>query len=280
MWHSLKQPLVQTLLCFALFFFLVLWRAEQPPPAKPPVQEGRVVISAPVLTVLYGGDRFLAADLEALRLASTGVESGETDANYLVRAHRVVAELNPCHEDNYYLANALLSYGGAARESDEVLQRASECRWWDELPPFFYGFNQYFFNHDIPRAQQALNIAADRADRNEAAFRKFAVMIEVEEIEDEKVALELLKQERDKARGAKLSAMLDKRVRRLEGLVQLRDAQRTYEKRTGKALQQPGELVTAGILERMPADPMKLGYEFVDGRFMLKQIKVGGAGSR
>jgi hypothetical protein len=208
------------------------------------------------------------------------VESGETDANYLVRAHRVVSELNPCHEDNYYLANALLSYGGAASESDEVLQRATKCRWWDELPPFFYGFNQYFFKHDIPRAQQALNIAADRADRNEAGFRKFAVMIEVEEIEDEKVALELLKQERDKARGEKLSAMLDKRVRRLEGLVQLRDAQRSYEKRTGKALQQPGELVAAGILEQLPADPMKLGYEFVDGRFMLKQIKVGGMGRR
>lgn len=62
--------------------------------------------------MLYGGDRFLAADLELIRLSATGMDNGSTDAEYLIRAQRVVAELNPCHEDNYYLANGLLAWGG------------------------------------------------------------------------------------------------------------------------------------------------------------------------
>jgi hypothetical protein len=274
MMRYLKQPLIQALLSFSLFIALVQWRAGQPVMPTPTIPLDRVVLSAPVLTALYGGDRFLAADLETVRLSATGTEGGQPDANYLVRAHEVVSELNPCHEDNYYLANALLTWGGAVDEGDKVLQRAIDCRSWDELPPFFYGFNQYFFNHNIKEAQRALGVAADRATGNAASFRKFAIMIGIEQIEDEKLALKMLEQERDKARGAKLIAMLDKRVKRLEGLVILRDAQRAYEKKTGKPLKRPQDLVTEGILDALPQDPMKIGYEFVDGRFILKQIKI------
>jgi hypothetical protein len=280
MQRYLRLPLVQALLCFALFISVVLWRAGEPPTATPPPPHDRVVIAAPVLTLLYGGDRFLAADLEALRLAATGIGNGWADTNYLIRAHKVVAELNPCHEDNLYLANGLLTWGGAVDEGGAILQRATECRHWDHVPPFLYGFNQYFFNRDIETAQQLLELAASRSERDAAALRKLAVMIEVEQIEDEKIALDLLRRERDQARSAQLTAMLDKRVRRLEGLALLREAQRTYEQRTGKPLQEPGELLAAGILDEFPQDPMNWGYEFKDGRFVLRKIKVAGVEER
>lgn len=278
--HFLKLPQLQALVWFGMFFTMVQWRGGEPNSATLPVPHDRVVISAPVLTTLYGGDRFLAADLEALRLAATGVENGQADAHYLIRAHKVASELNPCHEDNLYLANALLTWGGAVNEGSEILQRATECRRWDHVPPFLYGFNQYFFNRDIETAQQALEIAATRSERDAAALRKLAIMIEVEQVEDEKIALDLLRRERNRARGAQLFAMLDKRVKRLEGLLLLRDAQRTYEQRTGTLLQEPGELIAMGILEQFPQDPMKWGYEFKDGRFVLRKIKVAGVEER
>lgn len=278
--HQFRLPLLSALAFFSLFFALTQWRADQPELPKPSMPLDRVVISAPVLTALYGGDRFLAAGLETMRLAATGVDFGQTDTHYLVRAQRVVSELNPCHENNYYLANGLLTWGGATEDANEVLRRAMDCRWWDELPAFFYGFNKYFFDKNIKEAQAALRIAADRAGRNEAGYRKLAIMIEVEQIDDEKMALNLLKQERDKASGAKLIAMLDKRVKRLEGLLSLREAKRVYEERTGKALQHPEQLITTGILKTLPVDPMKLGYELKDGQFILKQVKVAGVEAR
>lgn len=278
--RSLRNPLLQAVLYFGGFALLVLWRSEQPAPGTPPPSHDRVVIASPVLTALYAGDRFLAANLETIRLSATGIDRGEADTFYLLRAHKVVADLNPCHENNYYIANALLTWGGAVDEGGDILERATACRHWDELPPFLYGFNQFFFNRNIDKAQRWLEVAASRSDRNAAGYRKLAIMIEVEQIEDEKIALEMLKKERDRAEGAKLIGMLDKRVERLEGLVTLREAQRRYEEQTGKSLTQPTTLIEVGILKQFPQDPLGIGYEFAEGEFRLKKVKVAGVKER
>ena len=272
----LRQPLAFVLLFFGGFILLVLWRAEQETTSEPPPIEDRVVISAPILTALYAGDRFLAANLETIRLAATGIDMGKADTYYLLRAHKVVADLNPCHENNYYFANALLTWGGAVEAGGDILERATACRHWDELPPFLYGFNQYFFNHKIKEAQHWLEVAAKRSEQNAAGFRKFAIMIEVKQVEDEKIALNMLKEERDKAESASLIGMLDKRIERLAGLVLLRDAQRVYEKKTQKQLAQPSELIASGILSQFPQDPLGIGYEFINGQFRLRKVNVAG----
>ena len=267
------------LFCFTMFSVVSQWRDLATAPEKTFI-EGRVVIAAPLLLLLFGGDRFLAANLETMRLAATGMDLGQADTGYLMRAQQVVAELNPCHEDNYYLANGLLTWGGAAREGTEVLRRASACRFWDELPPFFYGFNKFFFERDKVAAAKYLELAAQRATDNAAGFRKFAIMIQVEDIQDERVALEFLRNERDQAKDPRLKDMLAKRAVRLEGLVALREAQRQYEKLQDKPLQAPQQLLDMGLLEAFPEDPLRLGYEFIDGRFMLKKLKVAGVEDR
>jgi hypothetical protein len=267
-------PLLLALLGFGVFSAAAQWRSHTPAPVAP-VIEGRVVIAAPVLLVLFGGDRFLAASLETMRLAATGVDLGRADTGYLVRAQQVVAELNPCHEDNYYLANGLLTWGGADREGTEVLRRAMQCRFWDELPAFFYGFNQAFFNKDLVEASRALELAARRATGNAAGFRKLAVMLQAETFADEKLALDYLIQQRDAASDPKLRGMLDKRVVRLQGLVVLREAQRRFEAENG-ALTSLDQLVEHGLLPALPEDPLRLGYELSDGRIILKKMKVAG----
>lgn len=271
-----KWPLVLALAGFIGFFLLTQWRGEQPATAPPLPEHDRVVISAPLLTALYGGDHFLAANLETIRLSATGIEGGQADIYYLIRAHEVASTLNPCHEDNFYLANALLTWGGAVDEGAKILQRATECRYWDEVPPFFYGFNQFFFNHNTPEAQRSLEVAAKRSSANAASFRGLAIMMEVGQIEEETVALKILRHEREKAEGAKLAAMLDKRIARLEGLAQLREAQRQYEEHMGIPLSHPNELIASGFLDKFPIDPLNRGYEFFDGRFRFKAVKAAG----
>ena len=267
-------PLLLALLGFAVFSAASQWRAHTPAP-EAPIIEGRVVIAAPVLLVLFGGDRFLAASLETMRLAATGVDWGQADTGYLIRAQQVVAELNPCHEDNYYLANGLLTWGGADREGTEVLRRAMQCRFWDELPAFFYGFNQAFFNKDIAEASRALELAAQRATGNAAGFRKMAVMLQAETFADEQLALDYLTRQRDAASDPKLRGMLDKRVVRLQGLVDLREAQRRFEAENG-ALVRLEQLVEAGLLPALPDDPLRLGYELREGQIILKKMKIAG----
>lgn len=275
-----RNALPLAISALGLGIFATIWAMRPPIGAEPPPEVfDRVVVSAPVQLLLTGGDRFLAANIESIRAAtatSDNPETAETNASFAIRARRVVAQLNPCHEDNYYLGNALLTWGGAVAAGNDLLKRATECRTWDEIPPFFYGFNQYFFLHDIEGARASLEIAAERATDNAAGFRKFAIMLAAGELKDDSAALDFLQQERAQTSDPKLQGMLDKRITRLQGLIALRAAQQRYEARFGQPLTNPKALIDSGELEAFPNDPLRIGYEFVDGRFRLKELKVAG----
>lgn len=268
-------PLLLALCGFAVFAGIAFWRGQQSLSLEQPQVQDRVVIAAPILLALYGGDRFLAADLETMRLAATGMQDGQSDTGYLIRAQQVVAQLNGCHEDNYYLANGLLTWGGAVSEGNQVLRAAVQCRTWDFIPAFFYGINLAFFQHDVAQAQHVLELGAQRSPENAAGLRKLAVMLQAETYADEKLALNYLTQQRDAASDPKLREMLDKRVIRLQGLVTLREAQRIFEARHG-ALTALEQLLEFGLLPALPEDPLRLGYELREGRIILKKMQIAG----
>ncbi|MCQ2047975.1 Uncharacterised protein [Stutzerimonas stutzeri] len=270
-----RTSLFLCLTAFALFVAIAAWRAQQPVLLTPQLFADRVVIPAPLLIVLHGGDRFLAADLETMRLSATGMDDRGVDTGYLVRAQREVARLNPCHEDNYYLANGLLTWGGAVEQGNEVLRAAVQCRFWDEFPPFFYGINLSFFQRDNEEAARVLEIGAQRSTHNAAAMQKLAVMLRAEQFADERLALNYLTQQRDSASDPKLQDMLDKRVIRLQGLIELREAQRTYEAKH-EPLQDLQQLLDRAIVAELPTDPLGLGYELRNGRIDLKKLKIAG----
>jgi len=270
-----RRSLFLALLGFALFALLAAWRAQQPVVLTPQFFADRVVIPAPLLVVLHGGDRFLAADLETMRLSATGMDDRGVDTGYLVRAQREVARLNACHEDNYYLANGLLTWGGAVEQGNEVLRAAVECRFWDEFPPFFYGINLSFFQRDNEAAARVLEIGAQRSTDNAAAMQKLAVMLRAEQFADERLALNYLIQQRDSAADPKLHDMLDKRVIRLQGLIDLREAQRRFESEHGR-LASLEQLVETHLIDNLPIDPLRLGYELRDGHIELKKLKIAG----
>lgn len=257
------------------FWLLSQWRS---PAAMRAVElpEGQVVIAAPVQLLIYAGDRFLAANIEAMRSAALGPAGEESQAAYRIRAHRAVAQLNPCHEDNYYLGNAMLSWGGSEDEGNAILERATECRFWDEVPPFYLGFNRYFFYRDLDGAQRALEIAAARSEQNRAAIKRMEIMIAAQEFDDEQMAMNYLRLQREEANDPRLEEMLDDRITRLEGLYTLREAQNRFEQEQGRPLRHPNELLETGLLESFPEDPMRLGYIFVDGVFRLQTRTIQG----
>ncbi len=242
--------------------------------------EDRVVVTAPLQLLLYMGDRYLAANVETIRLAATGMEinpaTGTIDGRYLLRAHQVVTDLNACHEDNYYLANAILAWAGASQEANETLWAAAECRHWDFLPPFLYGFNKYFFSRDIQAAQKGLEIAADRDEFNASSIRRFSIMIATEELNDVSAAIAYLEEQRKQTTSKSLVDSLQKRIVRLEGLVTLQEAHSVYEQEYGEELKVPQALLDKGILDAYPVDPLGVGYEFVDGQFKLRQLTIQG----
>lgn len=264
---------------FLIFVALVRFGSEAHGPRFDGAED-RVVISSPVQVALAFGDRFLAANLETIRLAATGMEinpvTGTIDGRYILRSHQTVTELNACHEDNYYLANAILAWGGADEEANKVLLAAAQCRFWDFLPAFLYGFNQYFFGRNVQEAQRGLEMAAQRSGENANAMRRFSIMIAAEELDDEAMALAYLREQQMQASDPSLADSLSDRVVRLERLIELRNAQKKYEAELGEPLPSAQALIDSGIMEAFPIDPLGIGYEFIDGKFKLRQLRIQG----
>lgn len=272
-----RQPKLLLLVIVSVTAYILATLFRTPIMSDGAVQKiSTVVISAPIQTIMYAGDRYLAANLEAIRVAAIGPTEEESLANYRKRAYQLVSQLNACHADNYYQANAILSWGGAVKEGNDILQRATECRYWDDIPPFFLGFNRYFFFRDIEGAIMAINTAAERSQDSQTELRKLSIVMATKKINDLKMAVAYLKKQRDEAQDKKLVEMLDHRLQRLEGLIALRNAQTRFEAEYGRPLAHPDELITSKVLADIPKDPMRIGYEFANGIFRLKAMRIGG----
>ncbi len=62
---------------------------------------------------------------------------------------QAVTDLDPYFFDPYYFGNAFLTwYAGMASEANSLLEKGMRFRNWDWVPPFFIGFNYFFFLHD------------------------------------------------------------------------------------------------------------------------------------
>jgi hypothetical protein len=259
-----------------LSYLLFLFGAKNFSVPRTEDMPGSVVLPPALQSVLYLGDPYLAANVEATRVLMTGGPVEGIAQDYYDRLHQAVAILNPCHEDNYYVANALLAWAGSVEGAIAILRGATACRFWDEVPPFFLSYNLYFFKQRLLEAKQAVFEAASRATNNRAGFLRMGIFYEAETYPDIRSARNFLVGQRDQARDAKLKMLLDRRIGRLDGLITLQDAQAAFEKRHARRLRLPNELISSGILKSFPEDPVRLGYIFKDGRFELKELKMRG----
>lgn len=268
------------LLTFALMAVGLFYLANQfrlPPHTRIALQPApQMVIAAPIQLLMYAGDSHLAANIESIRISTLGGSESPVFAQYRVRSYDLISLLNPCHEDNLYLSNAMLSWGGSVDTANTILERATECRYWDYIPPFFLSFNRYFFKRDIDGAIHAMDMAAMRNEENRSALRKASIVMASEKFNDEKIAVEYLQNERDRTTDPKMAKMLDRRLKRLHGLLTLRNAQTRYEKVKGHPLRDPNDLISSGFLDTYPEDPTRIGYELVDGEFQLRGIRING----
>ena len=100
-------------------------------------------------------------------------------------------------------------------------------------------------------------------------------MLQAENFDDAQLALRYLQQQRDTTRDPRLAEMLELRVQRLQGLIELRSAQLHYEQKNGR-LTDLQQLLSSGVLAVLPEDPLQLGYELRGDHIELKKLKLVG----
>lgn len=246
-------------LVFSLAAYVIgIKQTEQSRWIAPPEQM-RIALPAELQVFMALGDRYLAANLEVFRALVLSIDKTDPDSlKVLADVQKGASRLNPAHEDNYYIGQAILPWMGFVEPTQFIESRATDARPWDFLPGFFYAFNRYYFEN---KPQQASNILLSVADRlpDNAGVLEIAAKWQ-EKGEDPHTALAVIRSMLQSTHDAKLKAALQRRIDRLEGVIALREAAARYEKRTGQRLKQLSDLVASGEMQALPRDPTGLGY--------------------
>ena len=230
-----------------------------------------VAIPLPAQVILAGGDRYLAANIGAWRALMVGIDRlPRSTLTALAMTQEDVSYLNPAHEDNYYMAAAILPWAGEVERTQTILGRAIAARPYDAYPPFFYAFDQVHFFGDARGAAEVARRAAARV--SDVGLGQALTVLAVrwtERGEDLQTAIDTVAIMASRTQDRQLRAFLLGRVQRLEGLRVLREAAAHYLAKNGRFPAALDDLLKSGDLQAIPVDPEGAGYAIVAGTIVL-----------
>lgn len=262
---------VMTLLCMAAFFASA--RFLQTAPRQRVDVEMQVALPLFIQVFMTAGDRFLAANVAAIRalVASTGKMKPE-DYTVLAKVQRDVSWLNPAHEDNYYIAAAILPWAGQLDAAQTILARASLARPFDYQPAFYYAFHLLYFKGDALGAANWARAAAEKLpDPDERlAMQNFAARW-LDKARDLDLAIRIVRVMAKQSKRPDFRRYLEQRVERLQNLKALRAAAAMFREQQGRPPATLDELVRSKLLPAVPGDPFGFGFAIdVKGEIVLR----------
>ena len=225
--------------------------------------EMQVALPLFVQVALAGGDRYLAANLAGFRaLVVETPNMQQDDYRVLAKVQVDASWLNPAHEDNYYIAAAILPWNGEIDSGQSILRRATLARTFDYQPAFLYAFNLFHFKQDFEGASAWLRMAAVTLPNEEERLimQNFAARW-MEKTSDLDLAIVTLEGMAEQSRRKDFREYLLLRVQRLRKLVVLRQAAKDYVARVGRPLKGLEQLVETGMIKKIPDDPFGFGFD-------------------
>lgn len=254
------NALLITLLAGCLLVYTVAVDFYNKSPRYQTVETMEVALPTLLQVPLALGDRYLAANVEVFRAMVLDVSDPQHQyLNTLAKVQEGVAMLNPAHEDNYYIAQAILPWGGAVGPNQHIQILAMNSRPWDFLPGFFAAFNQLYFYQNPLKAGEILYSVAGRQPEHKQQIIELAARWQ-EKGQDLSAAIQLVQAMEKSARNPALKNNLHLRVVRLQGLQQLRVAAEKYRLQHGHYPESLSELQQTGLIKQLPVDPLGIGY--------------------
>ncbi len=226
----------------------------------------------PVLVKLMSFEfRSIAADLFFIRVSQFyggKIERMEgatkEDWQWLNENLLLITELDPYFEDPYYMANAFLAWN--ARMIDEanfLLMRGTEKRSWDWNFPFYIGFNKAYFQGENKEGAKFLLKAYERPGAWKGLATLAARLYHAERETETAIVFLTKFYENETNPGARRWLRL--RIDVLERILVLEKAIESYRDKVGVSPNKIVDLVTDGIIERIPEDPYG-GDFYIDGK--------------
>jgi hypothetical protein len=262
-------------LAFAAIFVASVERLKTAPRQSVAV-EMQVALPLFVQVFMFAGDRYLAANAASIRALIVATDKMRPeDYRILAKVQEDASWLNPAHEDNYYIASAILPWNGEVDSAQTVLARASRVRYFDYQPAFYYAFNLLHFKADAAGASAWLRQAAEKlTDENERVTMQNFAARWIDKAQDLDLAIRVVDAMAKQAKRKDFRMYLEMRVARLKALQMLHQAASQFYERFGRGPSSVEELVTSGVLTAIPKDPFGFGFELDQkGQIILRSTR-------
>ncbi len=176
----------------------------------------------------------------------------------MYRTLQTASELDPYNMDVYYFAQAAFTWElGRVVEVNRLLERGMRYRTNDFWLPFYLGFNNAFFLKDYQKAASYYQKAAEIS--GQPLYAKLAARYFYES-EQTALGLAFLDTMIQVAKEPAIRKTYEMRRGALEASMTIETAVRAFSDRFGQTPLHLDELVEAGLLVSLPADPY--GGEF------------------
>jgi hypothetical protein len=183
----------------------------------------------------------------------------------MYRTLQTAVQLDPYNEDAYYFTQAAFTWElGRIKEVNQMLEYGMRFRTWDYWLPFYAGFNYAYFLKEYDRAATYMQRAAEISGN--PLFTKLTARYFYESNQTA-MGLSFLDTAIANTKDPALKKTYEYRRDALLAVARFEQAMQRFAREQGRPVKNLHELVTSGILDKMPEDPY--GGEFyldADGR--------------
>ena len=227
------------------------------------------VAEAPVLKFISADQRYLVADSLILKVifyfgeliekaGDKSLYASRPDFQAMGQYLKTGLLIEPYNADAYYFAQATYSWeAGRIHEVNNILDYGMRYRTWDYQLPFYAGFNHAYFLKEYRTAANHMQRAAELSGIK--IFSTLAARYFSEAGQDD-LGIVFLEAMKKSARNEQEQKLYNYRLTALEAARTIRQALARFRQERGRPPTNLAELVGAGYLAAIPADPY--GGEF------------------
>jgi len=180
-------------------------------------------------------------------------------ADYFYNAADIITDLDPWFWDAYLMNSMILAWDfNRVDLANKLLKKATNYRTWDFNPPYYLGFNNYYFLKDNGTASQYLMEAARRGG-GPSFLVPLATRLLVHQ-NNLTPAILLLEEQLKTTQDPLMMKHLQTRLKTIITLDKLEKKVKEYKKRYGRFPEKISDLISGKLIENLPEDPY--GGEF------------------
>lgn len=254
--------LVLLLAAYAFSFSQVrALRANRPPETR---RAQALAVDPTLLKVVSGPFKALVADylnIKASVFMGGSWEVTEEDWEAVYTLLKQSMYIDPLFFQTGYYTQGLLSWRPTMhKRAADLLKFHAEHRYWDWEPMFYAGFDYFYYLGDLETAAECMKASAERPQAP-PVVPSLAARLELKSGLT-LTSIALLKTMYEQAQNEEVKAHYKKRLQAHLGVYEIAQAIKRFEKGNGRLPNYLSELVTSGMLEKLPENPFKAPFMY------------------